>query len=170
MAPVSDSFEPMKIAENVSKNLQLSAWREKVGEETITMRWKHLFEKIEPNEHIITKGTGALIRATSGTISPSYLFSIMLAMWTYGAADMASMLADEEITLWEGQPFDFPNWENEVDHPEEPPPGPSSLPPPDPRSPISPTTPAPGGLEATPPKVEQKELVVVGGKDAASNS
>lgn len=108
-------FEPWSIAEKVAQNLQVSTWQQKCEEEERTARWAHIFAKIEPNREVITDVTGALMSVTSGSVSPHYLFGLVLAMWTYGYADALSALADEDVTLWEGKPLDgFPNWEDEV--------------------------------------------------------
>jgi hypothetical protein len=115
-------FEPWSVAEHVAQALQLSTWREKILQEERTYRWAHIFNKIEPNRATIQDCLGTLVSLTSGSVSPHYLFALTLAIWTYGYADALSALADEEITLWGGEDFDFPSWENEVPEPPRDPP------------------------------------------------
>ena len=95
-------FDGDDFARKLASAMQLDTWRRKVGEDSYNSRWKNIFNHIEPDE-TVTLVLGKLLNVTGGSVSPTYLQSLVLAAWTYGYSAACSALADEEITLWQGE-------------------------------------------------------------------
>lgn len=100
-------FQPMGLARKIAGELKLADWRVKLRDDTRTKRWADLFDRIEPNDGVV-EATAMLLNATNGGVAPHYLFGVVLAAYAYGFADACDKLADEDITLWNGKPLDFP--------------------------------------------------------------
>lgn len=118
----SFDYDPEEMAQEIAAQVSLDKWRVQCRKDEDTARWAHLFDRLEPNNELLSMLVRGLIMVTHGSIAPQYLYGRLLAAWTYGMAEAFSKLADEDITLWEGAPpLDFPDWDNVVEPPPTPP-------------------------------------------------
>lgn len=100
------------IANHMAKMFQVKEWRDKIREEEETAKWAYIFDKVEPDMDKIIDCAAIIIRATGVTGVANWLVTIATVLWTYGYAQALTDLANEDITLFEGQPLDFP-WDTE---------------------------------------------------------
>ena len=103
-----ESFDPYALARGVANQLELATWRGKIAQDERTQRWEKLFALIEPEDEPLIELTATLLKASGGTIPGYLVYGMILSAWTYGYSAACSALADEDIALWTGQPFQWP--------------------------------------------------------------
>lgn len=108
-------YQPAKMAREVAAQLEAAVWRNKIANDTLTAKWAHLFENITPPDEVVHI-TAALIMATQGGVSHSYLYAMALTAWTYGVVWGFDAINDERLRLWDGQPLEFP-WDDATEYP-----------------------------------------------------
>lgn len=101
---IKDKDDGLEFVRGLLKGIGSEAWRNKTREDKETARWSHLFDIVEPSPHVMQL-TSMLFHAADGRVNAEYIYTMVLAAYTYGMADAFSKLADEEITLWDGKPI-----------------------------------------------------------------